>query len=236
MTYALLRRLLPAATWTIVGDMGQSIRAGHGLENWQEALSEIGERTVQKELRISYRNTVEIMTLANHVQARRPYPGQTYAEPVLRHGPKPDLTYVRDEKQQTAQLCRLIDKYISEGFRSIAMIVRTDTEARTLIRRLPGKYGARYLQASRRESLQGVTVFTAESVKGLEFDCVILPDVSETSFRDVDMEMRLLYVILTRALHRLSLLCSGKLSPLLSGGPMESCPEIMPEEENRGEY
>lgn len=46
-------------------------------------------------------------------------------------------------------------------------------------------------------------VIPASLVKGLEFDCVLMADVSETSFPDDALDARLLYVCLTRPLHRL---------------------------------
>ena len=50
--------------------------------------------------------------------------------------------------------------------------------------------------------------------KGLEFDAVIAYDVSAANYGEA--ERRLLYIVCTRALHRLILFCPGELSPLLA--------------------
>ena len=60
-----------------------------------------------------------------------------------------------------------------------------------------------------------MTLAKAADVKGFEFDGVILADASEVRFPDKELDARLLYVCLTRPLHRLGCLYSGRISPLL---------------------
>jgi len=48
----------------------------------------------------------------------------------------------------------------------------------------------------------------------LEFDRVIIPDVSDRIFT-TEMDRNLLYVVCTRAMHRLSLVSVGHPSPFL---------------------
>ena len=62
----------------------------------------------------------------------------------------------------------------------------------------------------------GLVLAHAGAVKGLEFDGVILEDVSESAFADRDLDARLLYVCLTRALHKLTCFYSGAPTPLLA--------------------
>ena len=56
----------------------------------------------------------------------------------------------------------------------------------------------------------------ASAVKGLEFDGVIMLHANEECFPDQELDARLLYVCLTRPLHRLAVLYEGALSPLLA--------------------
>ncbi len=67
------------------------------------------------------------------------------------------------------------------------------------------------------EALSGVMLAPAGAVKGLEFDAVMLADAGASSFPDDPRSARLLYVCLTRALHKLAVLHEGPLTPLLSG-------------------
>jgi DNA helicase-2/ATP-dependent DNA helicase PcrA len=62
----------------------------------------------------------------------------------------------------------------------------------------------------------GVEVAEIEQAKGLEFDYVILADVSAASFPDSSRSRRLLHVGATRAIHQLWVTHAGPGSPLLA--------------------
>ena len=51
--------------------------------------------------------------------------------------------------------------------------------------------------------------------KGLEFDAVIVSDASDNNYGE--HERNLLYVVLTRALHKLEVFYSGNLTNIISG-------------------
>ena len=61
----------------------------------------------------------------------------------------------------------------------------------------------------------GFEVTDVAQAKGLEFDYVVLLDVSETAWPRTDAGRRLLHVGATRAAHQLWVCCVGKPSPLL---------------------
>ncbi|ARW51363.1 DNA helicase [Levilactobacillus brevis] len=56
--------------------------------------------------------------------------------------------------------------------------------------------------------------------KGLEFDAIIVWQASASRYAAED-ERQLLYTICSRAMHRLSLVAVGEVSPLLSDVPAE---------------
>ena len=58
---------------------------------------------------------------------------------------------------------------------------------------------------------QGVLVLPIEQAKGLEFDSVFILDINDELYPDNELTWRLLYVGMTRALHRLIIL-SNKVS------------------------
>jgi DNA helicase-2/ATP-dependent DNA helicase PcrA len=60
----------------------------------------------------------------------------------------------------------------------------------------------------------GIEVTEIDQAKGLEFDYVVLVDVSHESFPDEPPARRLLHVGATRAVHQLWLTCVGSPSPL----------------------
>jgi DNA helicase-2/ATP-dependent DNA helicase PcrA len=55
-------------------------------------------------------------------------------------------------------------------------------------------------------------------VKGLEFDYVVLVDVSAERFPDTPSSRRLLHVGATRAVHQLWVVATSEASPLLPAG------------------
>ena len=55
------------------------------------------------------------------------------------------------------------------------------------------------------------------SVKGLEFDYVVVPDASARAYPDTDDARRRLHVAVTRAAHQLWIAAPGTPSPLLGG-------------------
>ena len=65
----------------------------------------------------------------------------------------------------------------------------------------------------------GVDVTEVASVKGLEFDYVVVPDVSARVYPETDEARRRLHVAVTRAAHQLWIAAPGTPSPLLRGTP-----------------
>ena len=59
--------------------------------------------------------------------------------------------------------------------------------------------------------IEGVVLLTIQEAKGLEFDSVILNDVSKDNFdKNSGHDMRLLYVGLTRAMHNMIIMSKGE--------------------------
>jgi DNA helicase-2/ATP-dependent DNA helicase PcrA len=213
LEFALLNRLAPGATVTAVGDLMQSIGAG-GITGWDEPPS-LG-RAVRRELTVSYRSTVEIMRMAEAVFARHPAPGIAVPKTVLRHGDEPVVEEFKNRAALGAAVDRIARAWQDQGMSSIAVIGRSEAALRELLKALPRPLGAKLLSADDPEALSGVMLASAAAVKGLEFDAVILADAGVDAFPDDPRSARLLYVCLTRALHKLAVLHEGPLTPLLS--------------------
>ena len=99
-------------------------------------------------------------------------------------------------------------------FRSIAVICKTAAEAKTLHARLKNKINIALVSSSDDEIGKGAIVIASYLAKGLEFDVVLVSDVSSENYSS-DLDKKLLYVICTRALHRLMLFYRGEKSALL---------------------
>ena len=213
----LLKKTNPAATFTLVGDLYQGIRADEGIRSWEEWKGPVfGDRADLKQLTVSYRNTVEIMNLAQKVANRYPIPGICETKPVLRHGEPPRILRAADEKDRLAQILSQAEAWVREGYHSIALIEKTAEQAQRLFRKIGRELNAHLLSETDAEYRAGVMILPASIAKGMEFDCVGICDASAENFPDEEFLCRVLYVMMTRPLHRLCIWHTGEISPLLS--------------------
>ena len=212
----LLKQTNPAATFTLVGDLYQGIRADEGIRDWNEWKGPVFEdRADLKQLTVSYRNAVEIMNLAQAVSARYPIGGICETKPVLRHGEPPRIIRAENEKERLALIRNQALAWRTEGYHSVALIEKTAEQAKKLFRQIGQELGAHLLSETDPEYRGGVMILPAGIAKGMEFDCVGICDASEENFPDSEFFCRLLYVMMTRPLHRLCVWHKGEPSPLL---------------------
>ncbi len=197
--------------YTLVGDMGQNIHFYRNIPGWEVAKSIVPEAEI-KMLVTSYRTTIEIMQEANKVAARHPYPGQTEAKPVLRSGEPPLYLHARNEKERIGIISSQIKRMTEElNYNSVCIIESSPGRAKALAKALEGVSVLDHLSAS---YASGVYAASIDQIKGLEFDAVIIADAGESHYPDLPQYARLLYVAMTRPLHRLSIVYTGKISPL----------------------
>ena len=213
----LLKQANPAATFTLVGDLYQGIRSDEGIRSWEEWEEPVFcGRARLTQLTVSYRNTVEIMNLAAAVSGRYPIAGIRETKPVLRHGDPPRILRASGEKERLSMIRNQVQEWRREGFHSIALIEKTAGQAKKLFRAVGAELDARLLSESDSDYRGGVMVLPAGIVKGMEFDCVAVCDASEENFPEDEFLCRVLYVMMTRPLHRLSIFFRGNLTPLLA--------------------
>ena len=213
LEFALIHRLAPNATVTAVGDLMQSIGAG-GITDWDQPAPL--RSAVRRELTVSYRSTVEIMKLAEAVFSRFPAPGIAPPKTVLRHGDEPIVEAYSGRAGQANAVERITRLWQAQGMTTVAVIGRDEQSLKALFKALPEDIGARLLSADDPEALSGAMLAPASAVKGLEFDAVILADAGEDAYPFDPRAARLLYVCLTRALHKLAILYEGELTKLLA--------------------
>ena len=220
-----LRQCNPAASFTLVGDLYQGIRPDEGIRRWEEWTEPLfhGQADLAQ-LTISYRNTMEIMELAQAVAKRYPIPGIGETRPVLRHGKPPEIVQADSERDRLEKIRDQVRRWQEEGFRSIALIEKTEERAKKLYRALGPETGASLLTETDPDYKAGVMILPASIAKGMEFDCVGICDASEENFPEDEFLGRVLYVMMTRPLHRLTVWYRGRLTPMM-GGERRNCYE-----------
>ncbi|WP_082751452.1 3'-5' exonuclease [Burkholderia sp. MSMB1459WGS] len=221
-----LTKAIPAdGSITFFGDVAQRIY-GHGRGmSWRE----VGFQTRQVwRFEKNYRNTRSIANLAVAV-SDMPYflGGQDMIAPIVSaaDGPKPALVRFVDPDAERD----LVGKWVETHYRtkSVAVLLRTHEKIREIRPYLP--YEAVQLKEENANWMAGHGAYfgTYHSAKGLEFDLVILPFLSDTeipNLKDVEPDEvdeifaedgRLLYVGITRAKSSLVLTYTGNVTELL---------------------
>lgn len=200
--FIVLKKLFRSAYFTIVGDLSQSIYAYRGIRHWNDINCLYDNK--MKYLNKSYRNTIEIMNYANKILQHLEV---DLATPVIRHGNEVnEIKY----SNKIRTLLESINRY-QNNYKSIAIITKTKEDVDSIYNELSKDINISKLDENTTKYDGGLCILPIYLSKGLEFDCVILVDVDEDNY-DIDniLDMKLLYVGITRALHELDVLYKNK--------------------------
>ena len=212
-----LRKAFGHDAFTLVGDLWQGIYGDEGIRSWDDLCHGIFETPPQvAALSTSYRSTVEIMQFAFRPISRHPVAGVIPGKPVLRHGKAPEHIQIAHEKERAQAITQKICAWQKEGFFSMAVIAKRESEAKALHKALRRELPTARLVARGDNDFEGgILVMGAAMVKGLEFDCVLIADAEAAAYPDERFYAKLLYVLCTRPLHRLALISAGAGTQLL---------------------
>lgn len=212
--YYLLKRLFPKCNFDVFGDVHQSIYGYQGIVDWED-LNDIifGGNAHKLNLNRSYRTTTQIFDGANLVLD---YLGSEGADCLSRNGEEISVTEI-DDKNGIATLVEQIKTLLEKHYESIAIIAKDEKEA-TLIYNKLKKLGIDIDNISEKTDkfVSGLCVIPTYLAKGLEFDAVILSNANDLNYTDTDIDMKLLYVALTRAMQEVQINYSGTISKPLS--------------------
>ncbi len=188
--------------FTLVGDLAQGIYSYRGLEDWEEVHHSIFPRATYTELKKSYRTTVEIMNEANKLLELLPY-RFPQVEPVVRHGDQPKFIQ-RINSEWGERLLNEIKTMKEQGLRTFAVIGKTAGDCREAYRVLQEMdEKVTLLEEEASIPKDQLVILPSYLAKGLEFDGVFAISLNETYSKQYDLDIKLLYVVMTRPLHRL---------------------------------
>lgn len=211
-----LRKMTNNCSFTILGDLCQGIHSYRGIKDWKDVLRYVfGENNCKLlNMEQSYRTTVEIMEAANSVIKLLGDDNLPAARPVLRHGEKVSLQ-IKGSYEDIAEDIRLrLAALQKEGFKSAAVICKTMEECIKLQTLLKGT-GAVLITGKEREYKGGIVIVPSYLSKGLEFDAVIIANASSEMYSCEELDVKLLYVAMTRPLHRLYIYSYGEIAQVL---------------------
>jgi DNA helicase-2/ATP-dependent DNA helicase PcrA len=202
---------------TLAGDTQQHITKEAGFTSWSRFFADIGiEGTAVDTLRVSYRSTHEIANFALGVLGDL----REDDEPPIttRGGPPVEFFRFTDHGAAVAFLADALKRLIrQEPLASVAVLTPSRILSETYYEGLFNSEIDR-LRIVRDQDFTftpGVEVTEIDQVKGLEFDYVVLVEVSYGNFPDQPAARRLLHVGATRAIHQLWLTSVATPSPLI---------------------
>jgi DNA helicase-2/ATP-dependent DNA helicase PcrA len=199
---------------TLAGDTQQHVMQESGFTSWSDFFRHLGVAgTAVDTLRISYRCSRQVVTFSLAVLG-----DLTEDEPplVTRDGPPVELFRFTDQGACVAFLADTLRALVAdEPLASVALLTPSpdlselvfDGLRRGEVPRLRRVVGHDFSFAP------GVEVTEVEQVKGLEFDYVVLVEVSAARYPDTAAARRLLHVGATRAVHQLWLTSVESPSP-----------------------
>ena len=202
---------------TLAGDTQQHVMKDAGFTSWADFFSHLGlEGTSVNTLRVSYRSSKEIVDFAIAVLGDL----REDADPpiVTRTGPAVELFRFTDHGACVAFLADALNQLVrDEPLASVALLTASSDVSGMYFAGLHRGEVPRLRRVSNQDFtfLPGVEITEIDQVKGLEFDYVILVEVSANRFSDTPAARRLLHVGATRAVHQLWLTTVGTPSPII---------------------
>lgn len=216
--FSAIRKLSSNDSFTIVGDLGQGIYFYKGIDNWKDLNSNIFKENFKYvALTQSYRSTVEIINFANEVLKKQSN-GLKPAKPVLRHGREPEVIEFKCNKEFCEKVDNIVGEVEKAGKKTIAVVGKNHAECKKIkdyLRRY-GKYDWKLIKDNEKNYDLTRVVIPSYMTKGLEFDCTIVYNCNDSDYTDSELDKKILYVVLTRALHFEYVFYNGQKSKLIT--------------------
>lgn len=216
--FDVLKTLINSNSMTILGDIAQGVHYYRGIENWKKFIdTEFKDvKTVYTTLQKTYRTTKEIMDVANNVISKLPEYEKEYivlGEPVIDRKNSINIKKVENQDELIQNINDRINTYIKQGYKSIAIIGKDMSECENLEKKLRTiRKDIKLIRGKDSEYNSGISIVPSYLAKGLEFDCVLLSDVSKEKYGNSSLDIKLLYVSITRAMSKLDVFYEGECS------------------------
>lgn len=186
----------------VLGDINQCIEKTLTRDYLQQISEYLGTELI--ELNKTYRSTKEIAQFTHQMI------GLDHITYVNRNGDKPKLI-------QTTDTVRAIQQILEQEcaqYDHIAIICKCQKELKQLAKELKGKVNYTLLENPEDYS-QKVLLTTCATAKGIEFDCVIVPNANAENYVN-SLDKNILYVSSTRALHKLFFIANASPTKFLN--------------------
>ncbi|MBK6847018.1 MAG: ATP-binding domain-containing protein [Proteobacteria bacterium] len=212
----LLETTRPHFSVTLAGDTAQRVVFDNAFADWESLLARLGVTpTANTTLELGYRSTEEVMALARGLL------GPTAVGPApraTRRGAPVELHRFAEQGEAVAVLAEALRSLLlREPLASVALITRHPAQAALYAEDLQRAEvpSVRLVRQHAFSFRPGIEVTDVAQVKGLEFDYVVLLDVTASNYPATLESRHLLHIGATRAAHQLWLTSTGTPSALL---------------------
>ena len=204
-------------TFTILGDLRQSILPYKSINNWNQLAVLFKRENVSRlDSRLSYRSIKQITQYANRILQGLPERTKMPI-PHDRNGERPRLVGSKSAAGMHTAIADSVKKLTSlDDVRSVAVLTKWRQTAQDISKTLidEGIEDIGMLTEGRLIETN-VTVSSIILTKGLGFDAVIVANVRKDNFNESDFDRLLLYLTCTRARHHLEIHWYGTRSPIV---------------------
>jgi len=203
----ILKLLFPKSSFTLLGDVFQTINSVTTIQNYDTYTQVFGDDLMQIRLDKCYRSSSEINALAFHLlEYENPTISETYSY-FDRSGKRPQYIRCPDPISRLEPLLEQLRHY-----NTIAVVANTEQEAVRIYRQLSDHSDVQLIISPSDKLEQRLVIIPLLLAKGLEFDAVVLVNAFSVNHARPDFYRRV-YLGCTRALHELYLLETEPLPP-----------------------
>ena len=110
-----------------------------------------------------------------------------------------------------------IEEHKKNGFKSIVIIGKDINECKEIKKQISKiRDDVKLIQGKDSEYNAGISVVPSYLAKGLEFDCVIIANANSEKYANNNLDIKLLYVTITRAMSKLDIFYIDEISELIN--------------------
>ncbi|MFC4761257.1 RNA polymerase recycling motor HelD [Fructobacillus durionis] len=210
---AFLKFSFPNAKFTVLGDLNQAIFTQDWASSLEEDFASLfnPDKVDFVELTQTYRSTKQITDFSKGLLRD----GKTI-EAFNRSGDLPTVKVTDTEAAAVAAVKKQLQQNAEDGEQT-AIITQTLSEAKALAEALKDE-PITLIRSENQRLAPGAVILPSYLAKGLEFDAVIVWQADAAHYSKDDVR-RLLYTVTSRAMHRLSLIGYGAMSPMIEELP-----------------
>ena len=206
------KHTFPKAQFTVIGDSEQALF--RPLEAPQVLLKRVSkslqaQHSTLVNLQQSYRSTYEITQLATSL-----LPDGDQITAFSRHGTQPQVIIRHDSTAWQTALIKCAQR-LQNDYQTVAILSQNGQQAQALYHLLHPHFDQLSHLTEHDLSLKtGIIILPIYLAKGLEFDAVIIPDISQDHY--TRQQTGQLYTMMTQAMHELVMLSLGPITTLIT--------------------